>query len=75
MVGGSSILKVVLMIGYVVAVDPMILEEVRGRVIKWFERAPTAVQKVVTTSVEFSTGWHARHGTDVTIVEGDGAFG
>lgn len=69
MVGGSSIFKVVLMIGYVVAVDPMILEEVRGRVIKWFERAPTAVQKVVTTSVEFSTGWHARHASNPGLVK------
>lgn len=75
MVGGSSIFKVVLMIGYVVAVDPMILEEVRGGVIKWFEWAPTAVQKVVTTSVEFSTGWHARHASNPGLVKRDCVIG
>ena len=73
-IGGTAVLPVVIVVGDEVGVDPVLLQDREGGVVERLERAPGAVQEVVPAGVQLAPGGHARHGTDVVVVERDRAF-
>ena len=71
----AAVLPVVRVVAREVRVHAGLAEHLRHRVVPGLERAPGAVQEVVPSGVQFSTGGHARHGSGVEPVEGHGPLG
>ena len=55
-------------------IDATVLEDFRKRVVERLNGPPTAVQEVQPTGVHVSSGRHAWHTADPSVVEGDGPF-
>jgi len=68
-VGAAAILPIVGVVAHQMGIHAMFLENLGHRVIEGFNRAPTAVQEIVSTGMEFATGGHAREATGIAVVE------
>ena len=55
-------------------VDAVLLQDGERGVVERFVRPPGTVQEVVPTGVKLPPRWHARHGADIVVVEGDRAL-
>ena len=68
-IGSAPILPVVMMIRHLMGVNSLLVQQFGHGIVKRLQRPPGTMQKIVPTRVHFATRRHARHGTDIKIIE------
>ena len=75
MIISAAFLPVMVVVRAKVRIDAVLLQNFGDGIVKRLQRPPAAVQKGRAGCVHVPSRGHARHGTDVGILEGDTALG
>ena len=70
MIGGAAICEIMMMVGYKMGVDAVLLHNLGERIIKGFQRPPAAMQEMAAASVKVAARRHAGQAADIVIVKG-----